>query len=170
MKMKLWELVLLILFGGIMFASKLLMDLLPNIHLIAMFITLFTLLFRWKALISIYTFVFVTGLYGGFAPWWIPYLYIWTVLWAAVMLLPKKMPSKVSAVVYMAVCGLHGFLFGLLYAPFQAIFYSLSSEAMKTWLIMNIPFDLIHGVSNICAAILIMPLYIPLKKVISKYK
>ena len=29
----------------------------------------------------------------GFGVWWVPYLYVWTVLWGMTMLLPKKMPN-----------------------------------------------------------------------------
>lgn len=169
MKLKLWEIVLMPLLGTLMFGSKLLMDALPNMHLIAMFITLFTVVFRVKALIPIYIFVFLTGLYGGFGLWWVPYLYIWTVLWAVVMILPKKMPYMVATVVYVVVCGLHGLLYGILYAPFQALAFGLDFEGMITWIIAGIPFDVIHGISNAIAALLIMPLAIPLKKAISKY-
>lgn len=170
MKLKLWEIVLMPLLGVLMFGSKLLMDALPNMHLIAMFITLFTVIFRAKALIPIYIFVFLSGLYGGFGIWWVPYLYIWTVLWAVVMILPKKMPYMVATVVYVVVCGLHGLLYGMLYAPFQALVFGLDFEGMITWIIAGIPFDVIHGISNAIAALLVMPLAIPLKKAVSKYK
>lgn len=169
MKLKLWEIVLMPLLGTLMFGSKLLMDALPNMHLIAMFITLFTVVFRVKALIPIYIFVFLTGLYGGFGLWWVPYIYVWTILWAVVMILPKNMPKGVAAVVYMIVCGLHGFLYGLLYAPFQALAFGLDFNGMIAWVIAGLPFDVIHGVSNIFAATLIVPLMLPLKKAISKY-
>ncbi len=168
MKLKLWELSLMPIFGGLMFISKLLMDALPNIHLIAMFITLFTVVFRYKALISIYTFVFLTGLYGGFGLWWFPYLYIWTVLWAVVMLLPLNMKKSTATAVYAVVCGLHGLGFGLLYAPFQAFVYGLSLEGTVTWLIAGIPYDAVHAVSNILTAMLIVPLSIPLKRAVAK--
>lgn len=170
MKLKLWEMALMPIFGGIMFVSKLIMDALPNIHLIAMFIVLFTIVFRWKALIAIYTFVFLTGVYGGFGLWWVPYLYIWTILWAFVMILPQKMPYAVATVVYIVVCGLHGFLYGTLYASFQALAFGLSFDGMITWIIAGIPFDVTHGISNICTATLIMPAAVPLKRAVDKIK
>lgn len=169
MRIKLWELVLMPLLGTLIFVSKLLMEFLPNMHLIAMFITLFTVVFGWKTLIAIYTFVFLMGIYGGFGLWWVPYIYVWTILWAVVMILPKNMPKGVAAVVYMIVCGLHGFLYGLLYAPFQALAFGLDFNGMIAWVIAGLPFDVIHGVSNIFAATLIVPLMLPLKKAISKY-
>ena len=75
-----FELVLLPILGVLMFVSKLLMEFLPNIHLLGMFIMVYTLVYRWKALIPIYIYVFALLFIGGFAPWWVPNLYTWTVL------------------------------------------------------------------------------------------
>ena len=77
-----------------MYASKLLMEFAPNIHLLGTFIVAFTVVYRKKALYPIYIYVLLTGIFYGFATWWIPYLYLWTVLWGAVMLLPTKIPPK----------------------------------------------------------------------------
>ena len=72
--------------GALMYASKMLMEVLPNVHLIGVFVIATTVVYRKKALYPIYVFVLLTGLLGGFAMWWIPYLYIWGVLWAVTML------------------------------------------------------------------------------------
>ncbi|MEE0808542.1 MAG: hypothetical protein U0L84_04190 [Acutalibacteraceae bacterium] len=168
MKLKLWEVALYPLLAIIMFTSKIAMDLLPNMHLLGMFIVTYTIVFRIKALIPIYIFVFLAGIYGGFNPWWIPYLYIWTVLWGAVMLLPRNMPKKIAVPVYMAVCGLHGFLYGVLYAPAQALMFGLDFKGTVAWIISGIPFDAIHGVSNIIAGTMILPLATILKRAIKK--
>lgn len=168
MKLKLWEVALYPLLAIIMFTSKIAMDLLPNMHLLGMFIVTYTIVFRIKALIPIYIFVFLAGIYGGFNPWWIPYLYIWTVLWGAVMLLPRNMPKKIAVPVYMAVCGLHGFLYGVLYAPAQALMFGLDFKGAVAWIISGIPFDAIHGVSNIIAGTMILPLATILKRAIKK--
>ena len=144
--------------GALMFASKLLMDALPNIHLIGVFVVSITLVYRKKALYPIYIFVLITGLFGGFATWWIPYLYIWTVLWGAVMLLPKKLPKKARPFILMAVCSAHGFAYGLLYAPVQALVFGLSFEGMIAWILAGLPFDVIHGISNFICGGLIVPI------------
>ena len=146
-----------------MYASKFIMQLLPNIHLLGVFIVAFTVVYRKKALYPIYVYVVLDGIFSGFATWWIPYLYIWTVLWGAVMLLPKKMPGKLRPVVYMIVCAAHGFLFGILYAPAQAILYGLSFKGMISWIIAGLPFDCIHGISNFFCGILIMPIIMILR-------
>ena len=143
--------------GAIMFASKLITELLPNIHLLGMFTMAFTLVFKVKALLPIYTFVAITGIYAGFSFWWIPYLYVWAVLWLFTMLLPKNMPTKIKAIVYPLVCALHGFLYGTLYAPAQALMFGLDFSATVAWIIAGLPFDLIHGISNLIVGTLILP-------------
>lgn len=101
---------------------------------------------------------------GGFGTWWIPYLYVWTVLWAVTMLLPQKMSKKVQPLVYMAVNACHGFLFGVLYAPSQALLFGLSFEGTLAWIVAGLPFDFIHGVSNFFCGMLIVPIIQLLKR------
>lgn len=143
--------------GAVMYASKLLMEVAPNIHLLGVFTIAFTVVYRKKALYPIYIYVILNGIFSGFAVWWVPYLYVWTVLWGAVMLLPKHLPKKIRALVYMAVCAGHGFLFGTLYAPAQALLFGMSFQGMVSWIIAGLPFDFIHGVSNFFCGILIVP-------------
>ena len=143
--------------GALMYASKVLMEMAPNIHLLGVFIVAFTVVYRKKALYPIYIYVILCGIFGGFAAWWIPYLYVWTVLWGMVMLLPKKLPPKIRPVVYMAVCAAHGFLFGTLYAPAQALLFGMNFKGMTAWIIAGLPWDFIHGISNFFCGILIMP-------------
>ena len=80
--------------GALMYAAKVIMEIAPNIHLIGVFVIAITIVYRKKALYPIYIFVLLTGLLNGFSAWWVPYLYIWTVLWAVTMVLPRKMPAK----------------------------------------------------------------------------
>ena len=141
-----------------MYASKVLMELLPNVHLLGVFTIALTVVYRKKALYPIYTFVMITGLFAGFATWWVPYLYLWTVLWGAAMLLPQNMPKRVQPIVYMLLCAAHGFLYGTLYAPAQALFFGLSFEGTVAWIVAGLPWDFVHGVSNFVAGLLIVPL------------
>jgi len=110
MKLTVKEMAVFGMLGALMYASKVLMEVFPNIHLLGTFVIALTLVYRRKALWPIYTFVFITGLFGGFAVWWVPYLYIWAVLWGVVMLLPQNIPHKLRPLVYMGVCAAHGFL------------------------------------------------------------
>ena len=164
MKLKLKEAVIFGMLGAVMYASKLIMEVLPNIHLIGVFIVAITVVYRKKALYPIYIFVFLTGLLNGFNMWWIPYLYIWTVLWGATMLLPKKLPPKVAPIIYAIVCSLHGFLYGTIYAPAQALMFGLDFKGMIAWIVAGLPYDAIHGASNfISGLILIVPIISILK-------
>lgn len=144
--------------GALMYASKVIMEVIPNVHFLGTFIVAMTVVYRKKALYPIYVFVFLTGLLNGFGTWWIPYLYIWTVLWAVVMLLPKGLSGKKAIVIYCIVSAMHGFLYGTLYAPFQAIMYNLDFNGTLAWIMAGLPYDLIHGVGNLCCGILIVPL------------
>ena len=151
--------------GALMYASKVIMEAAPNIHLLGVFTIAFTVVYSQKALYPIYTYVFLNGLFSGFSAWWIPYLYLGTVLWGITMLLPKKMPEKIKPVVYMVVNACHGFLYGTLYAPAQAIMFGLSFDAMVAWIIAGFPFDFVHGVSNFFCGLLIVPVIRVLKSV-----
>ena len=146
--------------GALMYASKILMEFLPNVHLIGVFVVALTVVYRKKALWPIYIFVFLTGLLNGFATWWIPYLYIWIVLWGAVMLLPKNCKS----IFYPIVCSLHGFLYGTLYAPAQALLFGLNFKQMLAWIVAGLPYDAIHGVSNFICGLLIVPIIRTIEK------
>ncbi len=156
---RIFEICVFAMLGSLMLCSKIIMEVLPNIHLLGMLTMVYTLVFRARALIPIYIYVFLNGLYAGFDLWWMPYLYIWTVLWGMTMLLPKNMPRKLGAVVYPLVCALHGFLFGILYAPAEAILYGMSFEQTVAWLITGIPYDIVHTVGNFIAGLLILPMY-----------
>lgn len=158
MKLKTRELAIFAMLGAIMYISKVIMEWIPNVHLLGTLVMAYTLVYRHKALYPIYVYVFLNGALGGFNAWWIPYLYIWTILWGVTMLLPKNMPKKIAPIIYMVVCALHGFGFGVLYAPAQALMFGLGFEATLAWIASGFPFDLIHGVSNFFCGMLIMPI------------
>ena len=159
MKLTIREIAVFSMLGALMFASKKAMEFLPNVHLIGVLIVAATVVYRTRALYPLYVYVLLDGMVAGFGTWWTPYLYIWTVLWGVTMLLPRRMPKWVAPFVYAAVCGLHGLLFGVLYAPAQALFFGLSFKATVTWVVAGLPFDAIHAVSNfVCGLLLIVPM------------
>lgn len=164
MKLKVKDIAVFGMLGALMYASKMIMELLPNIHLIGTFIVSMTVVYRKKALYPLYIFIFLTGLLNGFATWWLPYLYIWTVLWGMTMLIPKKLPDKAKPVVYSLVCAMHGFLYGTLYAPAQALIFGLDLKGMISWIIAGLPFDITHGISNLICGLLICPFIAILSK------
>jgi len=163
-KQKIREIAVFAVLGVILFVADIAFEALPNIHLVGVLIVAITAVYRVKALFPIYVYVFLNGLYGGFSTWWIPYIYVWAVLWGFTMLLPREMPKVVRPIAYSLVCGLHGFLFGTLYAPFQAIFFGLDFNGTISWIIAGLPFDLVHGVSNILCGALICPIIMALRR------
>lgn len=158
MKLTVREMAVFGMLGALIFASKMVMEIFPNVHLIGVFTIALTVIYRKKALYPIYIFVLITGLFSGFATWWIPYIYVWTVLWAAAMLLPQNMPEKIRPVIYMLLCSAHGFLYGTIYAPSQAILFGLDFKETIAWIIAGLPWDCIHGISNFFCGILIVPI------------
>ncbi|MBP3936312.1 MAG: hypothetical protein IK954_01855 [Clostridia bacterium] len=164
MKINLKELAVFSVLGALMYVSKMVMEFLPNVHLLATFIVAMAVVFRQKALYPIYVFVFLTGLLNGFNLWWLPYLYIWTALWGVAMLLPKKMPPWLAAAVYCLIAGLHGLAYGTLYAPAQALMFHLNFEQTVTWIVAGLPWDILHGISNLVCGVLILPLVAALRQ------
>ena len=158
MKLKLKETVVFALLGTVMFVSKLAMEALPNIHLLATLIITYTVVYRYKAIYPITVFILLEGIVSGFTLWWIPYLYIWQILWAVTLLLPKNMKPKVAIPVYMVTAAMHGFLYGTLYAPFQALAFGMDFKGTLAWIAAGFPFDITHGISNFFCALLVIPL------------
>lgn len=168
MKLKIKEITVFAVLSALMCASDYVMDALPNVHIIGVFIVSTTIIFRAKALWIIYGYVFLLGIISGFAIWWIPYLYVWLILWCAVMLLPKNMSPKISPIIYMVISALHGYLFGILIAPSQALLFGYDFNQTIAWIIAGLPFDLIHGTSNFICGILIYPMIKVLKRAIKQ--
>ena len=153
-----------------MLLSKLVMEALPNIHLLGVLTIAYTLVYRWRALIPIYVYVILNGLLSGFNAWWVPYLYIWTLLWAITMLLPRMMPKWLACIIYPTLCALHGIAFGVLYAPAQAIMFGLNFQETLTWIAAGLPFDIIHSVGNFAVGLLIYPLSEVIRKLENRHR
>ena len=168
-KFTVFEMVLFAMFSAMMFISKIVMEFLPNFHLLGMFVMLLTVVYRKKALVPIYIYVFLNGVYAGFNMWWVPYLYVWTVLWGVTMLLPENMSKTAKMIVDPVVCALHGLCFGLLYVPAQAVMFSMSFKQAVAWVISGLPFDALHAVGNLVTGMLVFPLSTVLKKLNTKY-
>lgn len=158
MKLTIREITIFAMLGALMYVSKVVMEFLPNVHLLGVFTIAYTVVYRKKALYPIYIFIILLGMFNGFSTWWIPYLYLWTVLWGVVMLLPKNMPQKLRPLIFMLVNAAHGFLYGTLYAPAQAIMFGLNFEKTVAWIVAGLPWDAVHGVSNFVCGLLIVPI------------
>lgn len=165
MKITVKELVTFALLGALMVVGDIGLEFLPNIHLVGVLLVAYTVVYRAKALYPLTVYVFLTGLFAGFALWWIPYLYVWAVLWGVVMLLPRRVPTMAAVPLYAVVCGLHGLSFGMLYAPMQVLLFHLPWKSVPAWIAAGLPFDITHAVSNVCLGILIVPLVRLLQRV-----
>lgn len=144
------EMCLLALFAALMFGTQVAMASLPNIHLVAMFIILATILFSWKALYSVAVFVMLEGLVYGFGIWWISYVYIWPVL--VFIAIPFR--ANDSAVFWAVIAGVHGLLFGAMCAiPY--LFIGGWEAAVSYW-IAGIPFDLMQCAGNFVLTLLLL--------------
>lgn len=163
-KISVKEMVLFAFLGTLMFVSKQLLEFLPNIHMLGMFTMLYTVVYRKKALIPIYIFVLLEGILAGFAMWWIPYLYLWLILWGVTMILPRNMSEKCAFIVYMVVCGLHGLCYGTLYAPFQGLWMGFDFKKTLAWIAAGLPWDAVHAFGNLIFGSMIYPLSKLLKK------
>ncbi len=161
---RLRDLIVFAMLGALMLIGKIIFEPLPNVHPLAALVMIYTLVYRSRALIPIYVYVFLQGLISGFNLWWIPYTYIWTVLWGLTMLLPKKIPTGIAIFTYPILCAFHGILFGVLYAPAQAIIFGLDFSAMIKWIIAGLPFDLLHAGGNLAAGFLVLPISRALKR------
>lgn len=162
------ELAVFAVLGALMFASRVVMAALPNIHLVGVFTVTFTVVFRLKALIPVFVYVMLEGVFQGFSPWWVPYLYIWALLWAVTMLLPKDMPKKTARIVLPLVCALHGLAYGTLYAPAYSVLFGLDFDQTLAWIATGFPWDVLHAVSNLILGMMIVPLASLLQKLMSR--
>ncbi len=160
MKLSIKDTVVLGMMGPLLFVvGDLAFEMLPNIHLVGVLLVVITAVYRKWALVPLYLYVLLNGLWGGFSLWWVPYLYIWTILWGAVMCVPRRLPLKWQAGLCIGLCAAHGYLYGVLYAPAQALLFGLSFDATIAWIVAGLPFDLIHGTSNLIAGcVLVYPL------------
>ncbi len=164
-KLSVRDLVLFAVLGAMMFLTTFALQMLPNIHLLAMFIATFTLTYRARALIPLYIFILLDGVFYGFALWWLPYLYVWLPLWGVMMLAGRlRLPRKAQVPLYMVLCGLHGLSFGVLYAPAQALLFGLNFQETIKWILAGLPWDLAHGIGDFVSAVLVLPLHELLKR------
>ena len=152
------EISLFAMFGGVIFASKLLMASIPNVHLVGLFILVLTAVYRVKALVPIYVYILLEGVVYGFSAWWVPYLYVWLPLWGAGMALNKIRNEKLLVFLYPVAGLLHGLTFGTMFAPSQALFFHLDFKGMIGWIAVGFPYDLVHGASNLAFCFLAVPL------------
>ena len=158
------EIALFGMLGALMMVSDIVMNFIPNVHLVGVTTVVLTVVYRWKALFPIYVYVLLIGLCEG-AGLWFTYCYVWAILWGMVMLLPKRMPPWLAPVAYALVCGLHGFAFGFLLIPYQMALVSFTfQQALVWWQVGFFTADIPHGIGNLVGSTLIVPMVTLIRK------
>ena len=158
-RIRLVDLTLFGILGGLTFAAKLVMSGLPNIEPVSLMVMLFAVLFGRKAVYPIYVYVTMEILYYGINTWSICYLYIWLILAIGAWLL-RKSREPLAWAMLSGVCGLaFGALCGIV-----DIFIGGFAYALTKWT-SGILFDIYHCVGNFVIALL---LFMPLRNLLEK--
>ena len=169
MKLKLKDVAVLSLMGTLMCVGDFAMEWLPNIHLVGVLIVITTIVYRWYALFPIWVYILIQGFVGGFGPWWLGYTYVWPILCIIIVLIPTRLPQKIKYFLYVAVCAMHGYLFGVLYAPVQALMFGLDFHGTLAWIAAGIAFDIVHGTGNLILGTLLIYPMVKILKQTNKY-
>lgn len=146
------ELTELSILCALMFVLKEIMDIIPNVHPVALLIIFTGLHYGWKALYPVFGFVLLEIAVFGLGIWTAMYLYIWPLLVVIVMFFRGNKSTAFWAII----AGIFGLCFGAL-CSIPYIFISGIRSAVSFW-IAGIPFDLIHGFSNFVIVLLVLPI------------
>ncbi len=142
-------------------ASKLALDLLPNVEIVTLLFIVYTIFFGRKTILVAIGFTAIECFLKGFNIWSLMYLYIWPLLIIIVFYANKH---KAGYVFYCILSALFGLFFGL-FCAIPNLFIGGWSMAV-TWWIAGIPYDIIHCVSNFFLCLLLLkPLCAIMKKV-----
>lgn len=150
----------MVLFGmlaALTFALQVVMSPLPNIEPVSLLVMLFAVTFGWKSLYPVYIFATMEIFYYGINIWNIYYLYVWTILAVAAILL-RNMEQPV---LWALLSGIFGLFFGALCA-IADVFMGGFEYAVVKWA-NGILFDITHCVANFIIALL---LFVPLRKLL----
>ncbi len=143
------DLVTMALLTALLFVMQVVMAPLPNVEVVSLLILLYTKHYRKKALLIIYAFALLEGMMYGFGLWFVNYLYVWTILFLVVMILPKRE----GWLFHTFILTFYGLGFGTLCSiPY---FFIGGWRMMASYIVAGIPFDLMHGFANgvVCAVL-----------------
>lgn len=145
------------LFAAVLFALQVSMLHLPNIELVSLMVILYTLVLGKRVLNILITFTILEGVFHGFGIWWVSYLYIWPIL-AGLTALLRQFDAPDWGY------GILSSLFGLSFGFLCSLPYIAGGPgAMFAWWIAGIPFDLVHGISNLIIGLV---LFRPAKRIL----
>ena len=151
--------IMLILFGVLMYVSQVIMAALPNIEIVTALIIILVHKFGYKTLIPIYVFVGCEILTYGIHIWVVNYLYVWAIFCVVICILRKID----NAIVYSIIAAVYGLFFGTLCSiPY---FITGGFAGGIAYIISGLTFDLLHCGGNFISTAI---LYKPLKTVLNK--
>jgi energy-coupling factor transport system substrate-specific component len=165
MKLVARDITVIAISAAIMFALKMAMVWLPNIHFGALLIIVYTLVYGRKVFYIVYLYVMLEIAVFGFNPMWsIGYLYVWSLL-AVLAWFMRRMENPWG---WAVLSGVFGLSFGALMAP---PFLLIAFETERFWQsflpywISGIPYDIAHAVGNFFICLF---LWKPLKTLLTK--
>lgn len=148
---------------AILEASKLALDLLPNIEVVTLLFIVYTIFYGRKTILVAIGFTAIECFLKGFNVWSFMYLYIWPLL---IIIVYYANRHKVGYGFYCILSGFFGLFFGM-FCSIPYLFIGGWSMAV-TWWIAGIPYDIIHCVSNFVLCLLLFkPLCAIMRKVTS---
>ncbi len=148
---------------AILEASKLALDLLPNIEIVTLLFIVYTIFYGRKTILVAIGFTAIECFLKGFNVWLFMYLYIWPLL---IIIVYYANRNKVGSGFYCILSGFFGLFFGM-FCSIPYLFIGGWSMAV-TWWIAGIPYDIIHCVSNFFLCLLLFkPLCAIMRKVTS---
>ena len=152
-------LIMLTMFGVLMYVSQVVMASLPNIEIVSLLIILVTRKFGVKAFWSVYIFVGLEILTYGISIWVVNYLYVWAILVLLVLCFRKIDNAYFYAII--------SSVYGLFFGTFCSVPYFITGGIPMgiSYIIGGIGYDLAHCIGNFALLII---LYKPLKKVMDK--
>ncbi len=152
--MRIKDIAIIGMLSAVLVTAQLALRILPNIELISLLIILFTLIFGWRTIYTIYVFVLIEGLLFGFGIWWFSWLYIWLILF----IIAKVFHRSRSVYYWAVISGIFGLIFGALYSLEIGVINGFPA-GFGSW-IQGIIFDIVHGIGNFALAlVLFRPLY-----------
>ena len=158
-RLRVKDVVLLGLLGGLMFAAKIAMAGLPNIEPVSLLVMLYAAVLGRRALYPIYIYVGLEVCVWGLSLWCLNYLYVWLILCLAAWAL-RKMRTPLG---WALLSGTFGLLYGLLCTP---VYLAAGGWAFAlSWWVSGIPFDIAHGAGNFVLALV---LFAPLRRLLEQ--
>ncbi len=142
-------------------ASKLALDLLPNVEVVTLLFIVYTIFYGRKTILVAIGFTAIECVLKGVNVWSFMYLYIWPLLIMIVFYANKR---KVGYMFYCILSGFFGLFFGML-CSIPYLFIGGWHMAV-TWWVAGIPYDIIHCGSNFVLCLLLFkPLCAIMKKI-----